>query len=307
MPTTESACIARSRQRASASPWNFSAKRKFSSTVYQGNSVLSWNTKATSRGRGWSIVTPEIETEPAVGCVRPPMMLSSVLLPQPEGPSRQTNSPLRISSEMSSSACTLCEASRPPNVIDTWSTAMTPGASSRVVLVNASACCCSAVTSQVYRDELVVVNDFRLRDEVEDAEVLERIADDVDRHRIPRTVGREVANLGIVDFRRDALAHLHHLGARLHSEVLVGLHEGHGLEPAAQEPAQQLRTLLDHFVGGHDDVRVEVFLDVAEQKNIAALVLLLELVAGRRLNHHAVKLTTLHGGQACRHRAERHD
>src|SRR5215470_16161545 len=234
-------------------------------------------------------------------------MLSSVLLPQPEGPSRQTNSPLRISSETSSSACTLCEASRPPKVIDTWSTAMTPGASSWVVLVNASACCGSAVTSQVYRDELVVVNDFRLRDEVEDAELLERIADHVDRHRIPRTVVREVADLGVVDLRRDAFAHLHHLGARLHGEVLVGFHEGDGLEPAAQEPAQQLRTFLDHLVGRHDDVRVEVFLDVAEQKNVAALVLLLELVAGRRFNHHAVELAALHGGKPGRHRAKRSD
>src|SRR6267142_1236372 len=305
MPTTESACIARSRQRASASPWNLIARRKFSSTVYQGNSVLSWNTKATSRGRGRSIVIPEIETEPAVGCASPPMMLSSVLLPQPDGPSRQTNSLLRISSEMSSSACTLCEASCPEKVIDTWSTAMT--VSSRVVLVNAWACCCSAVTSQVYRDELVVVNDFRLRDEVEDAELLERIADDVDRHRIPRSVGREVRHLGIVDFRRDALAHVHDLGARLHGEVLVGLHEGHRLEPAAQEPTQQLSALLDHLVAGKDDVGVEMLLDVAEQENVAALVLLLQLVAGRRFNDHAVKLAALHGGKASRHRAERHD
>src|SRR5215467_12343327 len=252
MPTTESACIARSRQRASASPWNFSARRKFSSTVYQGNSVLSWNTKATSRGRGRSTFVPAIVTDPAVGCVRPPMMLSSVLLPQPEGPSRQTNSPLRISSETSSSACTLCEASRPGKVIDTWSMAMTPGASSRAVLVNASACCCSGVTSQVYRDELVVVNRFRLRNEVEDAEVLERIADDIDRHRIPRTVAREAGHLRVIDSRRDALSHLHHLGARFHREVLIGPHERHGLEPAAQQPAQELRALLDHLVGGID-------------------------------------------------------
>src|SRR5215468_24886 len=235
MPTTESACIARSRQRASAIPWNFSARRKFSSTVYQGNSVLSWNTKATSRGRGRSTFVPAIVTEPAVGCARPPMMLSSVLLPQPDGPSRQTNSPLRISSETSSSACTLCEASRPAKVIDTWSiamtasSAMTPGASSRVVLVNASACWCSVVTSQVYRDELVVVNRLRLRNEVEDAELLERVADDVDRDRVPGAVGREIGHLRVVDLGRNALAHLHHPGARLHGEVLVRFHEGHGL------------------------------------------------------------------------------
>jgi hypothetical protein len=57
--------------------------------------------------------------DPAVGLSIPPMMLRSVLLPQPEGPSRQTNSPLRTSIETSSSACTLCAASRPVKVIET--------------------------------------------------------------------------------------------------------------------------------------------------------------------------------------------
>jgi len=43
-------------------------------------------------------------TPPDVGAINPPMMLSSVLLPQPDGPSRHTNSPRLISSETLSSA-----------------------------------------------------------------------------------------------------------------------------------------------------------------------------------------------------------
>src|SRR5437016_3220045 len=105
----------------------------------------------------------------------PPMMLSSVLLPQPEGPSRQTNSPLRISSETSSSACTLCAASRPANVIDTRSTT-TGGGAARVDTDGAAAARVSAITSELHRNELVVVDCLRLRHEVEDTEVFERIA-----------------------------------------------------------------------------------------------------------------------------------
>ncbi len=54
------------------------------------------------------------------------MMLSSVDLPQPLGPTRQTNSPSLILSEMSSSACT---APRPVrNTFETCSTASFEGA-----------------------------------------------------------------------------------------------------------------------------------------------------------------------------------
>ena len=46
---------------------------------------------------------------PAVCVSRPAMMRSRVVLPQPEGPRKQTNSPSAISSEMSSRAV------KPPN------------------------------------------------------------------------------------------------------------------------------------------------------------------------------------------------
>ena len=62
--------------------------------------------KAMSFGRGPFTGAPSTVTEPAVASSIPPIMASSVLLPQPEGPSRQTNSPWPISSETSSSACT---------------------------------------------------------------------------------------------------------------------------------------------------------------------------------------------------------
>src|SRR5262245_23488936 len=252
---------------------------------------------------------PEIVTVPAVGCVKPPMMLSSVLLPQPEGPSRQTNSPLRMSSETSSRARTLCDASRPTKVIETRSTLMAAApdaAASDAEATGAWIRWLSAVTSDFYRDELVVVDHLRIRDEVEDPKVLERIADHIDRDRIPGAVGREASHLVVIDPRHDALAHLHHLGARLHDEILVRPHEGHGFEPGPQEAPQLFGPLLDHLIGGKDDVRVEVLLDVAEQQDVTALVLFLELVAGGGLDHHAVELTALHGGEPRRHGAERH-
>src|SRR5258705_2037274 len=129
-----------------------------------------------SCGRGLVTGWPTTVTVPEVGCSMPPMMLSSVLLPQPEGPRRQTNSPLRISSETSSSACTLCAASRPANVIDTWSTT-TGGDSLRVDPEGAAAALVSAITSELHRHELVVVDGLRLRHEVQDAEGFQRIAD----------------------------------------------------------------------------------------------------------------------------------
>ena len=44
------------------------------------------------------------QTDPDVGCTKPPRMPSSVVLPEPEGPSSDTNSPGAISSDTSSSA-----------------------------------------------------------------------------------------------------------------------------------------------------------------------------------------------------------
>jgi hypothetical protein len=47
---------------------------------------------------------PPCSMRPVVWMSRPAMARSSVVLPQPDGPRKQTNSPSAISSEMSSSA-----------------------------------------------------------------------------------------------------------------------------------------------------------------------------------------------------------
>ena len=48
--------------------------------------------------------TPACSTLPAVWMSSPAIARSRVVLPQPEGPRKQTNSPSRTSSEMSASA-----------------------------------------------------------------------------------------------------------------------------------------------------------------------------------------------------------
>ncbi len=49
---------------------------------------------------------PSIRMVPAVGSSKPAMQRSSVVLPQPDGPSSEKNSPSRISAETPSSAVT---------------------------------------------------------------------------------------------------------------------------------------------------------------------------------------------------------
>ncbi len=46
------------------------------------------------------------QTLPPDGCTKPPRMLSSVVLPEPNGPSSETNSPGAISSDTSSNTVT---------------------------------------------------------------------------------------------------------------------------------------------------------------------------------------------------------
>ena len=71
------------------------ASRMLSKTVIHGISEKFWNTTMRSiPGRRTS--RPSRTTPPAEGCSRPAMMLSSVLLPQPEWPTIVTNSPCSI-------------------------------------------------------------------------------------------------------------------------------------------------------------------------------------------------------------------
>src|SRR5882724_625517 len=125
-----------------------------------------------SLGRGAVTAVPATVTNPEVCLSIPPMLASSVDLPQPEGPSRQTNSPLRMSSETLSSAWTFCEASRPAKTIDTRSIAIAVAAAAfvRVASVMDAAAATPAVTSELHRNKLIVVDRPGLRDEVEDFE-----------------------------------------------------------------------------------------------------------------------------------------
>ena len=75
-------------------------------TVSQGNSAYSWNTTPRS-GPGPAIGRPSSVTCPDEAVSKPAMMLSSVDLPHPLGPTIVTNSPAAIVRSTCSSAVTL--------------------------------------------------------------------------------------------------------------------------------------------------------------------------------------------------------
>jgi len=64
----------------------------------------SWKTSAISSG-GDVTFLPRRSTSPLPGLSRPPTHLRSVVLPQPEGPTTQTNSPSSTAKETSAIAC----------------------------------------------------------------------------------------------------------------------------------------------------------------------------------------------------------
>ncbi len=70
-------------------------KRTLSATVMCGNSAYCWNTVLTLRlyGGTWLTLTPLSSTRPEVGCSKPAIIFSVVVLPHPEGPSMAKNSP----------------------------------------------------------------------------------------------------------------------------------------------------------------------------------------------------------------------
>src|SRR6476646_3922706 len=69
-----------------------SGNATLSMTVRQGNVDSSWNTMPNA-GCVPDTVCPSTATRPSKLPARPPMMLNSVDLPQPEGPISETNSP----------------------------------------------------------------------------------------------------------------------------------------------------------------------------------------------------------------------
>ena len=63
-----------------------------------GNSVYCWNTVLTLRWWGATLdtSTPSSITLPLVGCSKPAIIFSRVVLPQPDGPRSEKNSPRAI-------------------------------------------------------------------------------------------------------------------------------------------------------------------------------------------------------------------
>ena len=84
-----------------------SGKATFWRTVIHGNSerLYSWKTSAIVSG-GPCTGVPSSRTSPAVGSSSPATHLSSVVLPQPDGPTMQTNSPAATSNDRSPTAST---------------------------------------------------------------------------------------------------------------------------------------------------------------------------------------------------------
>ena len=93
----------------------------FSNTVMCGNSARFWNTMPRWRSPGSRSLTTRspMITWPLVGCSRPQIMFSVVVLPQPEGPTKIMNSPSRISRLTPATAVTLA-----PNVFTRFSSTM---------------------------------------------------------------------------------------------------------------------------------------------------------------------------------------
>jgi hypothetical protein len=66
-----------------------------SSTLRQGSSTALWNTMPTSFCGPLMGLPASVSVPPLMGS-RPATIFSSVLLPQPEGPTTETNSPSRM-------------------------------------------------------------------------------------------------------------------------------------------------------------------------------------------------------------------
>src|SRR5580704_13328022 len=77
---------------AETSPLSLAGSSTFSRTLYHGSNVAAWNTTETSSRGPW-IGLPAMVALPPVGASSPARMRSSVVLPQPLGPTTEMNSP----------------------------------------------------------------------------------------------------------------------------------------------------------------------------------------------------------------------
>ncbi len=78
-------------------PLSLSGKSTLLNTLVHGISVGSWNTKPIRLSLSDAAGGACHSTAPAVGSLKPAMIRNAVDLPQPDGPSSETNSPARTS------------------------------------------------------------------------------------------------------------------------------------------------------------------------------------------------------------------
>src|SRR5215831_1091572 len=95
-------------------PLRRSPKATLSNTFMCGNSAYDWNTMLTSRLCGGVLVTslPCRRTVPVVGSSNPAIIRIVVVLPQPDGPSREKNSPSWMATSMPLTAVTTSPCDR---------------------------------------------------------------------------------------------------------------------------------------------------------------------------------------------------
>ena len=82
-----------------------------------GNSAYCWNTVLTLRWWGATLdtSTPSSITLPLVGCSKPAIIFSRVVLPQPDGPRSEKNSPRAIAKSARSTAMKSPNSLRTPS------------------------------------------------------------------------------------------------------------------------------------------------------------------------------------------------
>ena len=107
---------ARARRVALSTPRIFSGKAMLSPTVLCGNSASDWKTRQVGRRFGGRSLTrsPRSTMSPLVGRSMPASIRSTVVLPEPEGPTMVKNSPSPTSRSMDSTATKLSKVLRSP-------------------------------------------------------------------------------------------------------------------------------------------------------------------------------------------------
>ena len=126
--TISSISIARRRV---SSPATFFARRPNATLSYTdmcGNRAYCWKTVFTLRSCGGTLETstPSSRTRPAVGRSNPAIIFSNVVLPHPDGPSREKNSPRTIAKSARSTATKSPNSLRVPSRTMTSSALFTP-------------------------------------------------------------------------------------------------------------------------------------------------------------------------------------